>query len=705
MTCMRLPAGVGRALAFNRAGLAPGRATRAALGVGLPLVIGAAAGHPADGAMAAAGALPVGVAAMSSSSPTTPTALLVTTTTGMALSTFVGSLCAGHAAAVAAALALWGFAAGLLVVLGQAATITGVQAVIGLLVFGRYPGGVGTSALHAAAVMSGGLLQTLLSVVLRPMRPLGTERAALADVYRRLSSLADGSSHGGPSGEAIASTSALLTRRAPDSSSLRDVIDEATRIRLELQALSSVPDIAGVDELRAATSTWLAGLAETLSTARPPSPEPPGIADHVRADDTLAGRAGSRQRFAAARATALIGQLRAVDRLAATLAGERRLPLPRIAGSVSVLALRGAVRRDAARLHETATDRSAPAFRHAVRLAVLLPLADVVSRGLPWPRGYWVPLTTMVVLKPDYASTMQRGVGRMVGTGLGVVLAAALIAVARPTGGSLVLAVTLLAWASYAVFAASFTIYTLALTALVVLLVSTGDPKPLSAVADRAWDTLLGGTIALIGYAVWPTREAATLRTTVSRLLAALATYADAVFDGYVVGGVDQALHPRLAEGARTSRRARADAQASLDRATAEPARLRADTTLAQSVLAGARRIVIVLHALRTTLQDSTVSVPVPEVETVGRDVVEALRQLAEAVASGQPVRMPDLRELQQKLEALADATVDQHRARRIALVAAHLDPLVDAVDTVAHMLDNAEVPAGASATALSAAD
>src|SRR3954467_2054988 len=257
MTCMRVPPGVARAVMFDRTGLAPGRAARAALGVGLPLVIGAWTGHPADGAMAAAGALPVGVAAMSSSSAATPTGLLLGTTAGMSISTFVGSLCAGHAAAVATALALWGFLAGLLVVLGQAATITGVQAVIGLLVFGRYPGGVGTSALHAAAVMSGGLLQTLLSLGLRPMRPLGTERAALADVYRRLSSLAAGSSHGGPSGEAIASTSAALPRRAPDSSSLRDVIDEATRIRLELQALSSVPDVAGVDELRAATSSWL----------------------------------------------------------------------------------------------------------------------------------------------------------------------------------------------------------------------------------------------------------------------------------------------------------------------------------------------------------------------------------------------------------------------------------------------------------------
>ena len=531
------------------------------------------------------------------------------------------------------------------------------------------------------------------------MRALGAERAALADLYRRLAALAAGASHGGPSGEAIATTSTLLARRAADdSSSLRDVVDEATRIRLELQALSSVPDVGGVEQLRAAASGWLADLADALASARAPSPEPAGITDHVRADDAPAGRAGARTRFAAARATALVGQLRAVDRLVATLAGERRLPLPRVAGAISVLQLRGAVRRDAARLRETATDPNAPAFRHAVRLAVLLPLADVVSRGLPWPRGYWVPLTTMVVLKPDYASTMQRGIGRMVGTGLGVVLAAALIAVARPTGGSLVLAVTLLAWASYTVFAASFTVYTLVLTALVVLLVSTGDPKPLSAVADRAWDTLLGGSIALIGYAVWPTREAATLRTTVSRLLTALADYAEAVFEGYVVGGLDAGLRTRLGEGARTARRARADAQASLDRANAEPARMRADTALAQSVLGGTRRIVIVLHALRTTLQDSSEPVPVPEVEPVGRAVVGALRQLENAVRSLQPVKLPDLRALQQQLEAIADGTDDERRSRRLAIVAAHLDPLVDAVDTVAHMLDPAEALEEASA-------
>src|SRR5438270_776863 len=113
----------------------------------------------------AAGALPVGVAATSATLPTAPVGLLLATTCGMAVSTFVGSLCAGHEVAVVVTLAIWGYVAGLLVTLGRDATITGVQAVVALIVFGRYPGGVATSALHAAVVLAGGLLQTALAVL------------------------------------------------------------------------------------------------------------------------------------------------------------------------------------------------------------------------------------------------------------------------------------------------------------------------------------------------------------------------------------------------------------------------------------------------------------------------------------------------------------------------------------------------------------
>lgn len=689
---MRLPPALASVLAFDSAGLAPLAGLRAALGVVLPLLVGAAAGHPADGAMAAAGALPVGVASMSGSLPTPPAGLLLATTTGMAVSTFVGSLAAGHPVAVVSTLVVWGFTAGLLVALGKAATITGVQAVIGLVVFGRYPGGAATSAVHGLAVLTGGLVQTALALLLRPPRRWGAERLALSVVYHRLAALATGGAHGGPSGEAIATAADLLTRRAPDVDVLRDLLDEGTRIRLELQALAAVPDLPGVRDVTGAAAGRLRSLARAIGDGEAPPPEPPDLADAVSAlRDTAAattGRTGTRTRFTAARAAAMLGQLRAADRLAAALAGERRIPLPLVAGLRPVWRLRGSATDGVRRLRETATDPSAPAFRHALRLAVLLPVADLLARLTPGGRGYWVPLTAAVVLKPDYAATAQRGLGRVAGTLLGVVVTGLLISVERPTGGALVIAVAVTAWASYALFAASFAVYSFALTALVVLLVSTGDPKPLAAVADRGLDTVIGGAIAMAGYLVWPTREQRTLLPALGRLLDTLADYAGPILDGYVNGRYDdQGDRPVLAARARAARRARADAQASLDRARAEPERVRPDVEVPMSLLGAARRIVISLHALRTTLQDTVEHEPLPEVASARDEVVQALRDLADGVRHGRRVELPDLRGAQHELERLADVSPDSLRGRRLALVAAHLDPLVDSIDTLAHVL------------------
>lgn len=692
MVCVRMPPAVARALAFDPSQLAPAAAIRSALGVTTPLVIGAAAGHPADGAIAAVGALPVGVAAMTGDLPVAPVGLLVATTIGMAASTFVGSLCSGHVAAVVITLALWGFVAGLMVALGRAATVTGVQALIGLIVFGRYPGGMGTAALHAGWVLAGGLMQTLFAVVLRPPRRHGPERQAIADLYQRLAALALGTTYGGPSGAAHAAATTVLTMRGSEQAELRGLVDEGARIRLELQALQSVSDIPGVEDLTGAAAGRLRRLSRAVLRGTPVEAETPDLAgavDVLRHTHAAEGRAGTSQRFAAARAAALLGQLRAAERLADALSGARWVALPRIAGVTARLQLGSSFAGGVTRLREAARDVDAPAFRHAVRLAVLLPVAEIVSRQLPWQRGYWVPLTTVVILKPDYAATVQRGVARLVGTGLGIVVAGVLVAEARPTGLGLIVAAALAAWSSYTVFAASYALYTFALTALIVFLISTGDPRPLAAVADRGLDTLLGGAIALLGYAAWPTPEERTLRSTTAQLLDSLGDYADAVLGGYVGGRYDAELRTRATERARAARRAREEAQASLDRALAEPARLRPDTTVAQSVLAGARREVITLHALRTTLQDTAEHIALPEVAPVATEVVSALHELATAVREHRDPLLPALREGQHRIEQTADeAGGGSLRGRRLGVVAAHLDPLVDAIDTIAHVLD-----------------
>src|SRR6059058_3789792 len=240
------------------------------------MVVGIAVGHPAEGAQAAAGALPVGVAAMTGSFGP-PTGLMVATTAGMALSTFVGSLVAGHPVVMVPTLALWGFVAGLMVTFGRAATVVGVQAVVGFVVFGRYPGGVAVSAAHASWVLAGGLVQLTFAHVLRTPRRFARERQAVAAAYDVLGALAAGVWTGMssvPAAEAIAQADALVDRRMTDDATgvdeLRGLVDEAARMRLELLSLAAV---AETDERHTATraaAEWLRLIANALRSAEAP---------------------------------------------------------------------------------------------------------------------------------------------------------------------------------------------------------------------------------------------------------------------------------------------------------------------------------------------------------------------------------------------------------------------------------------------------
>src|SRR5690606_2808727 len=67
-----------------------------------------------------------------------------------------------------------------------------------------------------------------------------------------------------------------------------------------------------------------------------------------------------------------------------------------------------------------------PAARHAVRACVVIAIATAVGRYWPGTHGYWITLTAWIVLKPDFAATVGRGLARILGTAAGVFLASLL---------------------------------------------------------------------------------------------------------------------------------------------------------------------------------------------------------------------------------------------------------------------------------------
>ena len=74
-------------------------------------------------------------------------------------------------------------------------------------------------------------------------------------------------------------------------------------------------------------------------------------------------------------------------------------------------------------------------FRHAIRLAIAVGAGDALARFLLNPhdiqRTYWLPMTTSLVLKPDFTTTFTRGTLRIVGTLAGLLVATGLFRVSR----------------------------------------------------------------------------------------------------------------------------------------------------------------------------------------------------------------------------------------------------------------------------------
>jgi hypothetical protein len=133
----------------------------------------------------------------------------------------------------------------------------------------------------------------------------------------------------------------------------------------------------------------------------------------------------------------------------------------------------------------------------ALRAAIAVMLATLAAHGLGLANGYWAPLTAVVVLKPRWRETWQRGTQRIIGTCVGAV-AATLAAVLIGSNPWLVGAFAFLAGAAaIAVQRVGYAVFTAALTAYIVyLLALLHTPAPTVAV-HRVIATLLGGALAI----------------------------------------------------------------------------------------------------------------------------------------------------------------------------------------------------------------
>ncbi|MGI8403235.1 MAG: FUSC family protein [Thermomicrobiales bacterium] len=566
-------------------------AIRNSIGFAIPLILLAALGYPTLGVIMGIGTLNVAFADQAGTDYT-KAARMLATAVGVAVSVFAGSAIGGYGAVAFLPLAVWGFGAGMLAALGTGSTQVGVAAVVSFLVMTGNPQRPIDALGLAVLVLVGGLFQTLLSMIAWPVRRRSPAQRALVAAFRDLAVYARNPSvpiAGDPPGNAaLLGVGGALQGRADrdDPASAPDIdqalFDYAQRLQADLMAIGRTLSAVAVEPYRApgiehvsrAAARMLTNVAGSLDSGRP---SPVLASSRVQLSHAVETFAISDQPGATPDTqhlrmrTLLTEQITSLQDELDQLADLVENDQPRAAPLTwSEMLDDWIVRFREGRSTILANlTRNSAYFRHALRLAICLVLADSLVRLLGTPHGYWAPMTVAIILRPDFGTTIARGGARLIGTGIGLVLATALLHFFVPGLWPHVALVIVLTFLIRVLAPANWILAAITVSAYVVALLSLVGIAPATTVAQRSLNTAIGGALALTTFIVWPTWEAT---QTPEALATMLGSFRRAM--GATLGNSISTTPSSSSEIHRlrmTSRLARSNATASLNRLRNEP--------------------------------------------------------------------------------------------------------------------------------------
>ena len=646
-------------------------ALRNALGVALPLGIGIASGNPLGAVAIATGALNVAYSDARDPYAQRARRMLLWSFLG-AFAVFLGSVTGKYHIPAILMAGVWAFGAALLVSISTRAGDLGLNTLVALLVFATRGALSPKGALIAALlVLGGGLLQTLLALLFWPVRRYQPERRAVGNAYRNLANEVDPytdaqvqSALDKPSQEVQETLSALGQDHSLEGERFRLLFDQADRLRLSIYLINrlrselSQEELATVDviEMRQTLDALLELASEIL----------------VAISECLQGRGTEEQTAQPAKLQALLKEAQSyknradvplandVASAADVLGGQLRLVL-QLAGHTSESALEALAKHDLAlpwklRLASSVAilranlDLDSSAFRHAMRTAVWVAVADAMGRGITWQRSYWLPMTVAVVLKPDFTTTFSRGLLRLIGTYTGLLIATVLYHVLPHSAVSELLLVGIFTFFMRYIGPANYGVFSIAISGLIVFLIAITGIPPSEVVLERFLNTTAGGALALVAYVLWPTWERKQVSEVMADMLDTSREYFRAVADRF--GRDDEELEAKLDRTRDEWRRTRSNAEGSVDRVGSEPGVSSQKVDCLTSMLASSHAFVHATMGLEAGILQNPPQTPPEAFRAFANDVEFTLYFLAAALRGSlsASTTLPQLREDHRRL-------------------------------------------------------
>jgi uncharacterized membrane protein YccC len=440
-----------------------------------------------------------------------------------------------------------------------------------IVAYGHTEHGLAIGIVGAVSFLLGGLWAALLALVLWPVDPFRPARSAVADIYATLLELSaalpsittpEGLAHFNEllartrlsiekAQLALASTPARMTVRTVRARNLTVLTESADLLLARILRFAELAELSKTETANSSAAleaihTWLAAALTPIEQALRERPlddtkafspigshnlelhrSAPLLEATLQDDPTL--RSDARAPMIAALRDALYNIEIAYESVRAIWTGAEsrqrqtaqfRASLP---GEPVTLFAPFAPFAWFETLRANFTLRSVM-FRYALRLAIVVAIDTVLMRYIHITHGYWLAMTSLIVLRPYAGETVRRSSERVAGTVAGGVLAAAFTALLSSHTETMFL-VVLCSIAAVALYSVDYAWYCSFLTPTIVLL-TLPRLHDWHLAAARTEMTALGALISVLAMLLlFPERESLQLPRLLGRGAAADAAY------------------------------------------------------------------------------------------------------------------------------------------------------------------------------------
>lgn len=158
-------------------------------------------------------------------------------------------------------------------------------------------------------------------------------------------------------------------------------------------------------------------------------------------------------------------------------------------------------------------------FRHALRFTVAIIFAFVVGTLLDIRNTYWILLTIIVIMRPNYGLTKERSKDRIIGTVIGAIIAIGIVLITQNVIVYSVLAIISLTLA-FALIQQNYKWAAGLITLNIIFVYSLINPDAFQVIQYRVLDTIIGASIAVVAnYILFPSWEANNLKDVLQNIL------------------------------------------------------------------------------------------------------------------------------------------------------------------------------------------